>query len=93
MTPNGPTEEDKNYIVDTGASTEDMQVFVAAYQESMQQLIKTVIPMGGFFWQLMDGGGAVLNTGINNTTDPASCMSYLRDVCVANSSMTKRFFL
>ena len=32
-----------------------------------------VIPLGGFYWQLMDGGGAKLNTAINNTTDPATC--------------------
>jgi len=94
MTLNGPTEEDKNYIADTGASPQDMQDQVNAYRESMNQLISTVIPMGGFFWQLMDGGGAVLNTGINATTDPNSCMTYLRNTaCVANSSMTKRFYL
>ena len=32
-----------------------------------------MIPLGGFYWQLMDGGGAKLNTAINNTTDPATC--------------------
>lgn len=93
MTPNGPTEEDKNYIADTGASQQDMQEQVAAYQESMNQLIRTVIPLGGFFWQLMDGGGAVLNTGINATTDPNTCTTYLQRVCVANSSMTKHLYL
>lgn len=93
MTMNGPTEEDPNYIADTGASTADMQAQVAAYQESMQQLIKTIIPMGGFFWQLMDGGGAQLNTGLNKTTDPATCTSYLRSVCVVNSTFTKRFYM
>ncbi len=93
MTMNGPTEEDPHYIADTNASQADMQAQVAAYQESMQELIKTVIPMGGFFWQLMDGGGAVLNTGINATSDPTTCANYLRSVCVANSSMTKRFYL
>jgi hypothetical protein len=32
MTPNGPTEEDKNYIADTGASPDDMAAQVDAYQ-------------------------------------------------------------
>jgi hypothetical protein len=93
MTPKGPTEEDPNYIADTGADAASMQAQVAAYQESMQQLIKTVIPMGGFFWQLMDGGGAQLNTGLNTTMDTAACTSYLTSTCVANNSMTKRFYL
>lgn len=93
MTMNGPTEEDKNYIADTGANVSNIQSQVDAYQASMQELIRTVIPLGGFFWQLMDGGGARLNTGINNTTDPATCVNYLRTVCVANNSMTKRYYL
>jgi hypothetical protein len=93
MTMNGPTEEDSNYIADTGASTADMQAQVDAYRQSIQELIGTVIPMGGFYWQLMNGNGAVVNTGINNTTDTATCMNYLRSVCVANSFMTKHFYL
>ncbi len=32
MTPNGPTEEDGNYIADTGASTQDMSDQVNAYR-------------------------------------------------------------
>ena len=36
-------------------------------------MLLQVIPLGGFYWQLMDGGGAKLNTNINNTTDPATC--------------------
>jgi hypothetical protein len=93
MTPNGPTEEDPNYIADTGASPSDMAAQVASYRESMNLLIETVIPMGGFFWQLMDGGGAKLNTGINNTTDPATCLAYLRTECVASPPSWKRFQL
>ena len=52
MTPHGPTEEDPNYIADTGATPEDMAAQVAAYQESMLELKKKVIPMGGFWWQV-----------------------------------------
>jgi hypothetical protein len=93
MEMNGPTEEDPNYIADTGASTQDMQEQVDAYQESMNALIETVIPMGGFFWQLMDGSGAHLNSGINTTVDPTTCETYLRSVCVPNPSIFKRFML
>lgn len=90
MTMSGPTEEDGNYIADTGASTADMQSQVDAYQASMNALIATVIPLGGYFWQLMDGGGAQLNTGINKTVDEATCTTFLRSACVANSTRWNR---
>ena len=93
MTMSGPTEEDSNYIADTGASTQDMQDQVAAYQASMNELIATVIPLGGFFWQLMDGGGAQLNTGINKTADPASCRSILAEACVPSPPQWKRYVM
>lgn len=91
MTMNGPTEEDSNYIADTGASTQDMADQVAAYQESMQALIRAVIPLGGFYWQLMDGGGAQLNKGINVTVNGTVCRNYLRSACVASPSAWNRF--
>jgi len=47
MTPQGPTEEDKNYIADTGASPAEIASQVAAYQESMLALKRKVVPMGG----------------------------------------------
>ena len=90
---NGPTEEDSHYIADTGASTADMQSQVDAYQASMQALIARVIPLGGFFWQLMDGGGAKLNTGLNQTADTATCLAHLRSVCVAKPPNWSRFQL
>jgi hypothetical protein len=34
----GPTEEDPNYIADTGASENDMMEQVAAYRQSMYEL-------------------------------------------------------
>lgn len=89
----GPTEEDSHYIADTGANTSDMQSQVDAYQASMLQLINTVIPMSQFFWQLMDGGGAQLNTGLNTTSSTEDCNAYLRSVCVVNNSLTKKFYL
>ena len=90
---NGPTEEDSHYIADTGASPQDMQDQVDAYRQSMNELIRAVIPLGGFFWQLLDGGGARLNTDINKTTDPASCLSILRSACVAAPAGWKRYQL
>ena len=36
-----------------------MAAQVAAYQESILELKKKVIPMGGFWWQLMDSSGAL----------------------------------
>lgn len=93
MTLSGPTEEDSNYIADTGATSQDMQDQVDAYQASMVALIEAVIPLGGFYWQLMDGSGARLNSGINTTVDPTTCTTYLRSVCVSNPSIFKRFML
>lgn len=88
MKPGGPTEEDKNYIADTGASPEDMKEQVAAYQESILELKRKVVPMGGFWWQLMDGGGAVLNPGRKTPTHitPAQCNTFLRERCVPKPS-------
>ncbi len=41
----------------------------------MNALIAAVIPAGGFFWQLMNGGGVVLNTGINTVAPTSTCIS------------------
>eukprot|EP00039_Didymoeca_costata_P006126 m.87634 g.87634 ORF g.87634 m.87634 type:complete len:620 (-) comp13122_c0_seq1:133-1992(-) len=79
MTPKGPTEEDKNYIADTGASQEEIQEQVAAYQESMLALKEKVVPMGGFWWQLMDGSGVKID---HTTPNSSQCMSTLRNLCV-----------
>jgi hypothetical protein len=83
MTIKGPSEEDKNYIADTGASQEDMQSQVDAYQESMLELKKKVLPMGGFWWQLMAGqwnhGHHQFELQRMNTTQ---CTATLRQLCV-----------
>ena len=82
----GPTEEDRNYIADTGATTEDMVAQVAAYKQSMYELTKKVIPMGGFWWQLMDTSGVKL---AKRGLSAASCRSTLKTLCVgANASVT-----
>ncbi len=93
MTLNGPTEEDSHYIADTGASPQSMIDQVAAYRETMNELTAATIAQGGFYWQLLDGSAAQLNTGINNTTNPSSCLAHLRSVCVAAPSMWKRYSL
>lgn len=89
----GPTEEDKNYIADTGASPAEMQAQVDAYQDTIQKLREKLIPLGGFYWQLMDSRGAELNQDINKTMDAATCKSFLQARCVANSSAWKKFQL
>ena len=83
----GPTEEDRNYIADTGASASDMAEQVAAYRNTMTALVKKVLPMGGYWWQLMDGGGNKL-AGKNQTA--AQCASTLRAVCVAQPPSWKK---
>jgi hypothetical protein len=45
MSLGGPSEEDKNYIADTGSSPASMMAQTTAYRESMYQLVKKVIPM------------------------------------------------
>ena len=95
MTLQGPTEEDRNYIADTGSNSEDMMSQVAAYQETMYQLTKKVLSLGGFWWQLMDGSGVQINptgswaTGANASVTPARCRAALKKLCVgANASAT-----
>lgn len=41
----------------------------------------------------MNGGGAHLNTGINSTVDTATCIQYLRSVCVAKPSQWDHYML
>ena len=86
MRTSGPTEEDKNYIADTGASAGDMQAQTDAYQASMAELKKVVVGMGGFWWQLMDGGGM---KGLA-AMDEAACKADLRSRCVAQPSGWER---
>ena len=78
MTPNGPTEEDRNYIADTGASKAEMSSQVDAYRTTMTALVKKVVPMGGYWWQLMDGGGSKL---AKKNVSEAQCKTTLESVC------------
>lgn len=95
MSSNGPTEEDRNYIADTGASSAEMAAQVAAYEESMRQLVQKVLPMGGFWWQLMDGRGMQImpesviqakNGKPSKNQQGAGCLSKLRQLCVPKPS-------
>lgn len=73
---NGPSEEDPHYIEDTGAAPEDMQSQVDAYKESMTQLTRKVVAMGGFYWQLMITKDPRL-PGL----PPSQCKQVLREEC------------
>merc|ERR1719223_1299037 len=52
---NGPTEENKFFVSDTGSTLQDMQDHVAAYRTNMGKLAQTVVEAGGFWWQLVKG--------------------------------------
>lgn len=94
MTLKGPTEASSSYIGDTGVSSAEIEAQVAAYQASMTALKEKVLPMGGFWMQLIGSGGRL---GPNpkcfpkcNVPIPADqCTATLRELCVgANSSAT-----
>ena len=86
MGTNGPSEEDKNFVADTGASTEDMAEQVAAYQESMLELKQKVVPIGGFWWQLMDSSGTQL---AKKAKTEATCRAHLASICVGANATAK----
>jgi hypothetical protein len=86
MTIHGPTEEDKFYQVDTGATSDEMAAQVAAYRESMIQLTKKVVGMGGFWWQLMDDGNM---KGLAQMTAD-QCTATLRQLCVPTPKVWNR---
>lgn len=92
----GPSEEDKHYVADTGASPEEMKAQVDAYQESMLELTKKVVPMGGFWWQLMDKHGnehSVWPKLHLVEMDVAMCKSTLREHCVPKPKFWNRMQL
>ena len=95
MTSRGPSEEDHNYIADTGATRSDIAAQVGAYQASMLALKEKVLSLGGFWMQLMDGHGFRLAPNAKclpkcNVPAPVDkCTAALREVCVgANRSAT-----
>ena len=88
---NGPSEEDPNYIADCGFSPAEMTDQVAAYRETINQFNQAVWANGGFTWMMMDWGGARLNTGKNNVTDPATCKAVLAASCTPNPQRWNKF--
>jgi len=60
MTAKGPTEASPTYAADTGASSAELKAQREAYLASMEALKKKVLPMGGFWWQLLGGGGQLM---------------------------------
>jgi hypothetical protein len=93
MGPSGPSEEDKNYIADTGADSQEMQEQVAAYRASIQALKDKVLPMGGFWWQLMSEGTRLAELGSylpTNTTSREQCKKILRGACVPKPNAWNR---
>jgi hypothetical protein len=97
MTSRGPSEEDHNYIVDTGAKPSEIAAQVGAYQASMLALKEKVLSLGGFWMQLMGGKGhgfRVAPDGGKGSPRIApvpvdKCTAALREVCVgANRSAT-----
>ncbi len=94
MTHHGPSEASNTYAADTGASSAELNAQRNAYLASMQALKAKVLPMGGFWWQLLDGGGRLGPNGKClpkcNVPKPADeCASILRGLCVgANRSAT-----
>eukprot|EP01050_Picozoa_sp_SAG11_P027781 SAG11_NODE_7169_length_1184_cov_1.329032_1_plen_237_part_00 len=95
MTSRGPSEEDHNYITDTGATATDIAAQVEAYKTSMLALKEKVLSLGGFWMQLMSGGAFRLAPTAKclpkcNVPAPAdTCTAALRELCVgANRSAT-----
>ena len=99
----GPTEEDKNYIADTCGDAaspkcaQELQSQVEAYEANKLALIKKVIPLGGFWWQLLGSNHPVTpNTGCDAKdpkhcsppVPPTQCAKMLRAQCPPKGSGT-----
>jgi len=93
MQMSGPTEEDSNYIADTGATTQDMQDQVLAYRETITQFNQAVAAKGGFTYMMASGGGAQLNKGNHSTVDTATCKTILTSLCTPSPSAWNRYQL
>lgn len=95
MNIHGPSEEDRNYVADTGASPDEMSALVGAYKASMRALKEKALSMGGFWVQLMDGYGSKLGPSwkcfpkCNHPIPAENCKAVLKKLCVgANRSAT-----
>ena len=91
MTEHGPSEASNTYRNDTNATPAEIGDQVGAYEASMTALKQKVLPMGGFWWQLLQGGGWLGPEGRClpkcNVPKPANeCISILRSQCVGPSA-------
>jgi len=97
MKVSGPTEEDTHYIADTcgdsasPACVDDVAAQVAAYDASVLALKAKVVPMGGFWWQLLGGSPGLTWTPQHRghrppppKPTPAQCTAVLRNWCTPN---------
>ena len=87
----GPTEENHNFVADTGSTPKDMQEHARAYERNMYRLSQAVVPVGGFFWQLGKGWGPELTKAAVHRypriVEPADCAKKLRETyCTARPS-------
>eukprot|EP00039_Didymoeca_costata_P015930 m.277463 g.277463 ORF g.277463 m.277463 type:complete len:615 (+) comp16307_c0_seq7:50-1894(+) len=78
------------WVEDTGSSPQDMQDHVNAYHRNMANLANKLVPMGGFYWQLMKSSGPQVRPTPGHGRKPPhnvtsdQCKSILRDYCVPN---------
>ena len=80
MTLNGPTEEDSNFVSDTGLSGAEMAEHVAAFTKNMNALYAKLVPMGGWSYQLMQQySGPHVLARLNKTTE--ECVAALEEWC------------
>lgn len=89
MSVRGPSEENPNFIADTGSTPQDMQDHVAAYTANMARLTDAVVGAGGFYMQLTQRGPQIRPIAADCYNDcgnvtPKQCAATLReDWCVA----------
>jgi len=80
----GPTEEDTNFIADTGSSADDMVDHVGAYRKNMYNLAQKVVKQGGFWWQLVRGPTPqIANFGGNGAHGHVIPRNITADKCMA----------
>lgn len=80
------------WVEDTGSSPQDMTDHVNAYHANIARLQKKLVPMGGFYWQMIHGRGPMVRPTIGHGKRPPhnvtteQCKSTLRQFCVPEPS-------
>ena len=77
-------------MADTGADAADMKTQVNAYRATMTALVKKVLPMGGFWWQLMDSSGNKLAA---RNVSAAQCNQVLAETCTPKPELWNKMGL